>query len=121
MTIREAIESMYEDRCDVINLVNVKNEENRRTEQVAQTVYSDVPCKLSIKNLSSTSDTTVNSTTASAALQISTVFMAPELDIKPGSKFVIKHRGRTFKYESSGYPAIYEDHQEIRLEWSDWA
>lgn len=118
--MRQAIESLYIDTCDIIQLVSVKNPVNHRVETIEQVVHKDVPCKLSVKNLASTSDTAVNSSTASSTVQITTVFMAPELDIPAGSKFLITHYGRQFKYESSGYPAIYSSHQEIRLERSDW-
>lgn len=116
MTPREAIESLYIDECDIIQMVSTKNPENKRVESVEQVVYSKIPCKLSIKNIATAS----NSETASAAVQVTTVFLAPELDILAGSKFLITHHGRKFKYESSGYPAIYLSHQEVRLERSDW-
>ena len=117
---REAIESMYKDTCDIIQLVNVKDPVTKRVTTTEQVTHSDVPCKLSIKNMATTSDVATNSNTASAAVQLTTVFMAPELDIPAGSKFLVTHYGRKFKYKSSGYPAIYSSHQEIRLERSDW-
>ena len=116
MTPRDAIESLYIDTCDVIRLVSTKNPENKRTEQKEQIFYSGVPCRLSIKNINTASD----SDTASSAVQVTTVFLAPELEIKAGSKLVITHYGRKFKYESSGYPAIYSSHQEVNLVRSDW-
>ena len=116
MTHREAIESLYIDTCDIIGLVSTVNPSNKRTEMKEEILYSNVPCRLSIKNVSPASD----SDTASSATQITTVFIAPELDIQAGSKFLIRHYDREFKYESSGYPAIYSSHQEIRLQRSDW-
>lgn len=113
---RAAIESLYIDTCDIIQLVSVKNPVNKRVEKQEQVVHSAVPCRLSVKNIATASD----SNTASSAIQVTTVFMAPELDIPAGSKFLITHYGRQFKYESSGYPAIYSSHQEIKLERSDW-
>ena len=117
MTQRKAIESLYIDKCDIIQLVSAKNPVNKRTELTEQVVHKSVPCRLSVKNIATASD----SDTASSAVQVTTVFMAPELDIPAGSKFLITHYGREFKYESSGYPAIYSSHQEIRLQRSDWA
>ena len=117
---REAIESMYRDTCDIIQLVSSKDPISRRVTTTEQVMYSNVPCKLSVKNLASTSDTANNSDTASAVAQTTTVFMAPELDVPAGSKILVTHFGRQFKYESSGYPAIYSSHQEIRLERNDW-
>ena len=116
MTQRQAIESLYIDKCDIIQLVSAKNPVNKRMEQTEQIVARDVPCRLSVKNVVSASD----SETATTATQLTKVFIAPELDIPAGSKFRITHYGREFKYESSGYPAIYSGHQEITLVRSDW-
>lgn len=113
---RLAIESLYIDKCDIIQMVSAKNPENKRVEMKEQIVHSAVPCRLSVKNVATASD----SDTASKGSQITTVFIAPELDIPAGSKLLITHYGRQFKYESSGYPAIYSSHQEIRVERSDW-
>ena len=113
---RKAIESMYIDTCDIYQLVGTKDPKTKRLDMKESLVHSNVPCKLSIKNVATANDTE----TASKAVQLTTVFMAPELDIPAGSKFLITHYGRKFKYESSGYPAIYSSHQEIKLERSDW-
>ena len=113
---REAIESMYIDTCDIIQHVSVKDPVTKRVTMSEEVVHSNVPCKLSIKNIATSSD----SNTASSAVQLTTIFMAPELDIPAGSKLLVTHYGRKFKYESSGYPAIYSSHQEIKLERSDW-
>lgn len=121
MNQREAIESMYKDTCDIIQLVGEKDPVTKRVKMTEKVVHASVPCKLSVKNLASASDTATNSPTATVAVQMTTIFMAPELDIPAGSKFLVTHYGREFKYESSGYPAIYSSHQEIRLERSDWA
>lgn len=117
MTQRKAIESLYIDKCDIIQLVSEKNPINKRTELTEKVVHKAIPCRLSIKNSAIAS----NSDTGSSVVQLITLFMTPELDIPPGSKFLITHYGRTFKYESSGYPAIYSSHQEIMLQRSDWA
>lgn len=114
---RASIESLYIDTCDIIELVSAKNPVNKRMELTEQVVHSNVPCRLSIKTMGATGD----SETASSAVQITKVFIAPELDIPAGSKFLIRHYGREFKYESSGYPAIYSSHQEVTLQRSDWA
>lgn len=113
---RVPIESLYIDKCDIIQLVSTKNPVNKRTETTEQVVHSNVPCRLSTKIVGTASD----SETASTATQVTKVFLAPELDIPAGSKFLVTHYGREFKYEASGYPAIYSAHQEITLVRSDW-
>ena len=50
------------------------------------------------------------------------LFIAPEINIMPGSKIVVTQRGRTTEYKNSGEPAIYETHQEIMLvKFKGWA
>ena len=116
MTQRKAIESLYIDKCDIIHMVSAQNPINKRMELTEQTVATDVPCRLSINTVVGASD----SGTGSTATQVTKVFLAPELDIPAGSKFRITHYGREFKYESSGYPALYSCHQEVTLVRSDW-
>lgn len=116
MTQRKAIESLYIDKCDIIQLVSEKNPINKRTELTEKTVATDISCRLSVKTVNGASD----SETGSTATQVTKVFLSPELDIPAGSKFLITHYGRKFKYESSGYPAIYSSHQEVTLIRSDW-
>ena len=50
------------------------------------------------------------------------LFIAPEIDIKPGSKIDVTHLGVTTSYKRSGNPAVYHTHQEIMLElWENYA
>ena len=62
------------------------------------------------------SDNTDNSESASALSQTIKVFLAPEVNVKPGSKLSITRNGVTTDYKNSGEPARYDTHQEITLE-----
>ena len=48
--------------------------------------------------------------------QVIKLFMAPEINVKPGSKILVKGVGGVVAYKSSGRPAVYPTHQEILLD-----
>ena len=50
------------------------------------------------------------------------LFIAPEINVMPGSKIVVTQKGRTTEYKNSGEPAIFDTHQEIMLvKFKGWA
>lgn len=113
---RQAIESQYDSKCDVIEL---KSKEIKNiTKDIEEKVLQDKPCRISFK------DIYVNTETETEAKKVQKIklFIAPELNIKPGSKIIVTRKGRTTEYKNSGEPAIYDTHQEIMLElWKGWA
>ena len=114
---RNAIESHYDSVCDIIERQSViENNITKNKQEV--TVESNKPCRVSFENIFANTQTD----TESEKNQKIKLFIAPELVIKPGSKIVVKGRGRTTTYKNSGEPAIYNTHQEIMLElWKGWA
>lgn len=114
---RKAIESLYDGRCTITEHQKVKKE-NKSTGFEDVVVLEDVPCRLSFKTINNTNQTE----TASAVVQITKVFLAPEIQVKPGSKMTIAQNDITTEYKSSGEPAFYSTHQEIVLElFKGWA
>lgn len=108
---RKAIESLYIGTCTV----TVKEEyekPNGATGHHEVVALDKQPCKLSF----STTTTTVGSDTASIVAQVVKLFIAPEVDIPPGSKITVTQNGITTDYARSGVPAVYDTHQEIMLE-----
>lgn len=116
---RKAIESLYVGSCTVIERKSVKDPVTHVTEHDKEVViYESRPCKLSFDRITSTNQTE----TVGIVTQSTKLFIAPELDIKAGSKIVVTQRGRTTEYIRSGEPAIYSSHQEIELElFERWA
>lgn len=113
-TAREAIESLYKDKCSIVEYRSYKKP-NKSTGSKEFTVISNQPCKLSFSTIKS------NTATASAEIvsQFVKLFIAPEIDVKPGSKIIVEHCGKTFEYKSSGKPGVFSSHQEIVLELFD--
>ena len=118
VSARKAIESLYDGKCTITEYQKIKKE-NKSTGFQDVVVLEDVPCRLSFKTIDSTNQT---DTAASAVVQITKVFLAPEIQVKPGSKLTITQNDVTTEYQSSGKPAVYSTHQEIVLTlFKGWA
>ena len=64
----------------------------------------------------------VGSDTGAAVTQGVKLFIAPEAEVKSGSKITVTQNGVTTEYSASGEAAVYESHKEIMLElWKGWA
>lgn len=115
---RKAIELLYFDKCTITEYQKVKKE-NKSTGFEEVVVLEEEPCRLSYKNVTNTNQT---ETAASSVVQITKVFLSPEIKVKPGSKLTVTHKGVTVEYKNSGEPAIYDTHQELVLElFKGWA
>lgn len=115
---RKAIESMYDGTCTIIERQKVKLP-NKSTGFKDIVVLEDIPCRLSFKTITNTNQA---ETGVSTVVQVTKVFSAPEIQVKPGSKLTITQNDVTTEYKSSGQPAIYTTHQEIELElFERWA
>ncbi len=115
---RKAIESLYDSTCTVIEYRQEKDPVTKKTVSKEVPIYPDKACRLSYSSGKNADQTE----SANAVTQIIKVFIAPELDIKAGSKLIITGRGKTTEYKNSGVPAVYDTHQEIVLElFKGWA
>lgn len=110
VAVRTAIEMMYQGTCTVTEHQKVKKE-NKTTGFQDVIVLENQPCKLSFSNITTTNQTE----TAALVAQTAKVLIAPEIQIKPGSKLTITQNGVTTEYENSGEPALFNTHQEISL------
>lgn len=109
---RKAVESRYRGLCDILEKRKVKDEITKATVSLNTVVLSNQPCRLSY----SSSGTANQTDTVSSIEQTIKLFIAPEINIDPGSKLRITQNGITTDYISSGVPAVYETHQEVSLE-----
>lgn len=113
--VRKAIESLYAGRCDIISQQEVFDPITKQTSFEAVAVVKEQPCRLSFKNITAVEQ----GTGAAMVTQIIKVFIAPEIEVKAGSRLVITQNGKTAEYKASGEPARYGSHQEIILELAD--
>ena len=113
---RKAIEDIYfTEKCDVIEMQSVRNEQTKITRTVEVKVLENQPCRVSFESL----NTVGQASTGAISKQSVKLFISPSIMIKPGSKIVIGSNA----YKASGVPAVYTDtHQEIMLDIFDrWA
>lgn len=115
---RKALESLYEGTCTVTEHQKVQKT-NKSTGFQDVVVLEDEPCGLSFRNIT---DTSQSDNAASAVVQVTVLFISPDVRIAPGSKITVTQNNVTTDYQQSGIPAMYDTHQEIVLdlfrEWS---
>lgn len=109
--VKKALESLYTGVCDVYEFGPSKDPVTNITKHQEQLVHAAAPCRLSF----STTEEATQGDGPAIVSQVVKLFIAPDLEIKPGSKIVITQNGRTFEYASSGAPAVYTNHQEVVL------
>lgn len=116
---RKVIELMYEDSLTVTEYRTEKNEKTKLMENVEVVVLEGQPCKLSYEKIAQASQ----SDTVASIMRVTKVFLAPEIEIKAGSKLTVTTKaGVVQDYKQSGIPAVYPTHQEIVLEaFERWA
>ena len=111
VAVRKAIELSYIGTCTITEHRKIKKE-NKSTGFQDVVVLQNQPCKLSYEKVTNTNQTE----SAAALIQTAKLFIAPEIQVKPGSKLTISQNGITTEYKNSGEPAVYGTHQEIVLE-----
>lgn len=111
---REAIETMYQDTCNIYEKQKVTDPITHATKFEEILVHENIKCRLSFSSISVTGNQE-----ASTKSQTTKLFIAPEIEIKAGSKVSINRQGRTLEYKRSGEPALYSTHQEVMLDLFD--
>lgn len=115
--VRNSIESAYSGFCDIIEFSSITSGDGSSYFEEF-TAFSSVPCKLSFSSSNIARDTKVNS----GIYLVATLFTAPELEIKPGSKIIVTQDFITNVFKNTGYPLIFSTHQEIKLRlFDEWA
>ena len=99
-------------RCTIYEFQDITDPETFQTTQKEVPVLENEPCRLSYNREQSTNI----ANGAAVVSQSITLFIRPDLVIKPGSVIEITQNGVTEKFKGSGKPAVYTNHQEIVLE-----
>lgn len=115
---RKGIEMFYEHTCTVVEYGKTKDPVTKQTKFDEKTVLENQPCKLSFSTIKASDQTE----SVNQVQQIIKLFVAPEVEVKEGSKIIVTHNGKTSEYKNSGVPSIFPTHQEIVLEiFEGWA
>ena len=110
--VKNPLSLLWVGRCTVYEHQDIFDSETWQTVQQEVPVLENEPCRLSYNREQSTD---INNGAAVISQGI-TLFIRPDLVIKPGSVIEITQHGVTEKYKGSGQPAVYCNHQEITLE-----
>ena len=108
---RKQIESLYEDTCTVIERKKITDPITKLTKTEPVEVLKNQPCKLSFSSVKAAEE----GSNVATVSQVVKLFIAPEIDIKPGSKIAVTHLGKVTEYASSGQEANFSTHKEIVL------
>lgn len=102
---------LWKGRCTILEYENVTDPDTFQTSQREVIVVENEPCRISFA-----SEAVTNPTSGVAEMtQFTVLFIRPDLEIDSGSIIEVTQNGRTTKYKRSGVPAVYTNHQEIRL------
>lgn len=108
---KKAIQSLWTGVCNIFGFKDVEDKYGA-TIHTEVVLFENLPCRLSFKNISQTSQTE----SFAVSSQIVKLFIAPEVYVPPGSVIEVTQNGVTRKYKHSGISAVYTNHQEIVLE-----
>ena len=112
MVKNNPLATLWKGKCTIYEYQDVSNPDNYQTTKQLVPVLIDEPCRLSYNYEQATNI----SNGAAVVSQSITLFIRPDLVIKPGSVIEITQHGVTEKYKGSGKPAIYSNHQQITLQ-----
>ena len=110
--VKNPLATLWVGRCTIYEYEDVVDSKTYQTTQKEVPVLIDEPCRLSYNHEQATN---IQSGAAIVSQSI-TLFIRPDLVIKPGSVIEITQNGVTEKYKGSGKPAIYDNHQQIILQ-----
>lgn len=107
---RAAIEMTYEDQADVYRTEN--QTVGSITHKAEKRVYDSLPCALSYTGPGDGKQTAAQNQVEYDAV----VFLAPELEIRPGDHIQLVRLGRIpLTFSVAGRPAVYATHQEVKV------
>lgn len=106
---RVALEATYEDSATILRAQDAQDGSLTRQEETP--VYQAVSCGLSRGGSDSSGQTAMQNNIDYDA----TLFLAPELDIRPGDRVEVTRFGVMYSFAVEGRPPVYATHQEVRL------
>lgn len=112
VSTRKALEKLWKGICTIYIRQETQDPVTKRMGFNEIPVYTDQPCKLSIETITTTNE----NSNAAEIIQKVKLFIAPEVDIPPGSKITVTQNGKTADYEKSGEPGLFTNHQEVVLD-----
>lgn len=113
--LKKAIEAVLCDRATVTMQITRTNPITHVEEPFQETLYIDIPCKVSYRNITSTARNNADGFTHFAEKAI-TLFTHSEVDIPGGSTITVSMASGDVVYlEKTGIPACYPTHKEYSV------
>jgi hypothetical protein len=106
------LKSLWIGKCTIYEYRDTVDPITHQSTQGLVPIIVDEPCKLSYNREHATNI----SSGAAVISQSITLFIRPDLEIKPGSVMDITQHGKTTRYKGSSKTAVYTNHQEVVLE-----
>lgn len=106
---------LWKGRATIWEYENVTDPETHQTTQREVILVEDEPCRISFSSEATSNAVTQPNAGVSEMTQFILLFIRPDLTIDAGSVIEVTQNGRTTKYKRSGMPAVYTNHQEIKL------
>ena len=110
--VNNPLAKLWVGKCTIYEYKDVTDPETYQTTQKEVPILVAEPCRLSYNYEQSTN---IQSGAAVVSQSI-TLFIRPDLKIKPGSVIEITQNNITERYKGSGKPSVYTNHQEIILQ-----
>lgn len=109
--VNSPLSILWSGRATILEYEDITDPVTHQTTQKEVIVVEDEPCRISF-----TSEHITDPNTGVAKMtQFITLFIRPDLTIDAGSVIEVTQNGRTTKYQRSGKPSVYTNHQEIEL------
>lgn len=103
---------LWTDKATVYKYKDTIDPETHQSTQTLEPVLVDEPCRISYQQEQATN---IRSGAAVISQSI-TLFIRPDLHIKPGSVIDVTHYGTVTRFKGSSKAALYSNHQQIVLE-----
>ena len=118
-----ALRRLWTDRCDIFVQESAIDPETGRSVFAERKIHADLPCRVSFRlSFETVSGVRDVGDAAVAAAQAVKLFLQPDIVVPAGSKIVVRRGVHEMAYARTGRPAVFEGHQEVRMErFTRWA
>jgi hypothetical protein len=108
-------------RATIYEYQTITDPETFKSTQKLVAVVENEPCRVSYENRTHNQMISTDKGATKIEQEI-TLFIRPDITIKPGTVIEVNQHNRTVKYKSSAKSALYTNHQEISLDlYEDYA
>lgn len=118
MVRTKILSRMWTDRCDVYVSEQTTQSDTGRTVMQERRLHQDILCRVSFRRgIEAMGVVRDVQGAAMESVQVVRLFLTPDIEIPPGSRVIVRRgNGQTLHFARTGVPAVFEGHQEVRME-----